>query len=75
MKSATQELGSGLQVSIILFVNGHTNFVAKVHGEDLYGCIDGVIDKIAHRVSSYAGSTTAALLKDPVKDIDATGDA
>ncbi|MFM8339112.1 MAG: hypothetical protein ACKN9C_03895, partial [Fluviibacter sp.] len=36
---------------------------------------NGVIEKIAHRVSRYTASTTAALLKDPVKDDDATGDA
>ena len=36
---------------------------------------NGVIDKIAHRVSSYTGLQTAALLKEPIKGDDATGDA
>lgn len=36
---------------------------------------NGVIDKIAHRVSSYSGLQTAALLQDPVMDSDTTGDA
>ena len=36
---------------------------------------NGVIDKIAHRVSRYTASTTAALLQDPDKDRAATGDA
>ena len=36
---------------------------------------NGVIDKIAHRVSSYTALQTAALLSEPGKDDDATGDA
>ena len=36
---------------------------------------NGVINKIAHRVSSYTGFQSAALLRDPVKDNQAIGDA
>jgi glycerol-3-phosphate acyltransferase PlsX len=36
---------------------------------------NGVIDKIAHRVSSYTGLQTAALLVEPAKDSAATGEA
>ena len=36
---------------------------------------NGVIDKIAHRVSSYTGLQTAALLIDPAKDSAAMGEA
>lgn len=36
---------------------------------------NGVIDQIAHRISHYTGSQTAALLKEPGKANDATGDA
>src|SRR5574343_545345 len=40
-----------------------------------YEAENDVIDKIAHRVSSYTGLQTAALLKEPVKGDLATGDA
>ena len=36
---------------------------------------NGVIEKIAHRVSSYTGLQTAALLVEPAKDSAATGEA
>jgi len=47
------------EVETIVHVNGHTNFVAKVHGEDLYGCIDGVIDKMVRQLRDHKEKTRA----------------
>ena len=43
--------------------------------EAYYEAENGVIDKIAHRVSHYTALTNAALLQDPLKDNVATGEA
>jgi glycerol-3-phosphate acyltransferase PlsX len=40
-----------------------------------YEAENGVIDKIAHRVSNYTGLQTAALLKEPVRADSTPGDA
>jgi putative sigma-54 modulation protein len=45
------------EVEAIVHVDRHENFIAKVHGEDLYGCIDGVVDKVVRQLRDYKEKT------------------
>jgi putative sigma-54 modulation protein len=45
------------EVEGIVHVDRHEHFVAKVHGEDLYGCIDGLVDKVVRQLRDYKEKT------------------
>lgn len=41
------------KLEMIAHVDGHEHFVATVKGEDVYGCIDQVVDKLERQLHDY----------------------
>jgi len=44
---------------VIVTVEHHDKFVGKVTGADLYGCIDGAVDKLERQLTDFKEKTRA----------------